>query len=247
MVGDRGGFRAWARRYGLVSLRIVARARWPSSSWSSRRNNSRLYHGRMPVRVDGRRVRGDRTRKRTARSAADLATLYGLESLNVSELARVTGFSKSGILTVFENREAIQRAALDEARLIVLEHVIEPAWEITPGSARLAATVANWFEYVRTRVFPGGCFMAALASEYAGQTGPTATLARASKLSWLRFIEGELRQGASAGNRTEEEIATAVLTLDGIMLAANTHFLLLDDAAAIDLGQRACEDLLSRW
>jgi AcrR family transcriptional regulator len=201
----------------------------------------------MAGTVDGRRARGDRTRRLAAVTAADLATVVGLGALSIGQLASLTGLSKSGILTVFESREAVQIAALAEARAIVLEKVIDPAWDEQPGTARLGATLDNWFGYVRDRVFPGGCFMAAIAAEFAGQSGTLPDLARASKRSWLDFIEGELVIGSSRNTRSPQEVATAVLTLDGLMLAANTRYVLLDDEEALDLGQAACRDLLRAW
>ena len=44
-----------------------------------------------------------------------IATTHGLDSITVGALATATGVSKSGILTVFGNREAIQLAAVAEA------------------------------------------------------------------------------------------------------------------------------------
>ncbi|MGZ4475674.1 MAG: TetR/AcrR family transcriptional regulator, partial [Nocardioides sp.] len=78
--------------------------------------------------TDGRRARGDATRQAVARAAADLATMAGLDSISVGQLATATGVSKSGILTVFPNREAIQLAAVAEARRVYVDAVIRPAW-----------------------------------------------------------------------------------------------------------------------
>lgn len=206
------------------------------------------YDARVVVgELDGRRKRGDRTRKLAASAAADLATVTGLGSISIRQVASATGLNKSTILTAFADRQAVQVAAIAEARLIVLAEVINPAWGKKPGTVRLMATLDNWFEYVRKKVFPGGCFMAAIAAEYAGQDGRLADLARQSKTSWLQFIEAELVLGCSGAKRSEAEIATAVLTLDGLMVAANTDYVLLRDAAALDIAQAACRDILQSW
>ena len=53
-----------------------------------------------------------------------IATTHGLDSITVGALASATGLSKSGILTVFGNREAIQVAAVAEARNIYCETLL---------------------------------------------------------------------------------------------------------------------------
>ena len=115
--------------------------------------------------ADGRRARGDATRKRVAREAAMIATVSGLDSITVGLLAERTGVSKSGILTVFGNREAIQVAAVAEARRIYQEVVVGPVWSEPPGAERLRALLGSWVDYLRAGVFPGGCFFAGRSVE----------------------------------------------------------------------------------
>ncbi|WP_157108757.1 TetR/AcrR family transcriptional regulator, partial [Aldersonia kunmingensis] len=153
----------------------------------------------MAAEPDGRRARGDRTRHKAARYAADLATVYGLDSISVGQLAAGTGLSKSGILTVFDGREAIQLAAIAEARAIFIAEVVTPAWHLEPGVVRLRAFVDNWLTYVRARVFPGGCFLAATSAEYAGRDGEVADAVRALKQDWLRLLESQLLAGGPDG------------------------------------------------
>jgi AcrR family transcriptional regulator len=124
--------------------------------------------------ADGRRARGDVTRKRVAREAAMIATVSGLDSITVGLLAERTGVSKSGILTVFGNREAIQVAAVAEARRIYQEIVVGPAWSKPPGAERLRALLESWVDYLRAGVFPGGCFIAATSVEYGHRQGQVA-------------------------------------------------------------------------
>lgn len=141
---------------------------------------------------DGRRVRGDLTRRRAARAAADIATTHGLDSISVGALARATGLSKSGILTVFGSREAIQLAAVAEARQVYVDTVIAPAWREPAGAARLRALLDAWSDYLLDHVFPGGCFIAATSVEYGHRDGPVADAVRELKAEWLQLLEREL-------------------------------------------------------
>lgn len=149
-------------------------------------------------RPDGRRTRGDATRRTVAREAAMVATVEGLDAITVGSLAERTGVSKSGILTVFGNREAIQLAAVRQAREIYLEVVIRPAWGRAPGAERLRGLVEAWDAYVRAEVFPGGCFVATTSVEYGRRAGPVADAVRGLKREWLDLLEAELATAGSA-------------------------------------------------
>jgi AcrR family transcriptional regulator len=185
--------------------------------------------------ADGRRVRGDLTRRTVARRAAMIATVSGLDAITVGGLAADTGLSKSGILTVFPNREAIQLAAVAEARQIYLETVIRPAWGATPGRERLLAVLDQWVAYVRAETFPGGCFLASTSVEFGHREGPVADAVRALKREWLDLLEREL---ASAGAADPQE---AAFQIDAYLDAANAHLQLFGDHSALERARRLAE------
>ena len=51
--------------------------------------------------IDGRRVRGDASRRIVLASAADLASVDGLDGLSIGRLATAANVSKSGVATLF--------------------------------------------------------------------------------------------------------------------------------------------------
>lgn len=181
----------------------------------------------MDGQVDGRRARGDATRQRVAREAADIATTHGLDSISVGLLATATGVSKSGILTVFGSREAIQVAAVAEAREVYRQHVIAPAWGKPAGIARLRAVVDSWIAYLRAGVFPGGCFLAATSAEYGHRDGPVADAVRRLKREWLDLLEADLRVAKA---RHAELDAFAI---DAFLNAGNVRYQLFGDDAEL--------------
>jgi AcrR family transcriptional regulator len=191
-----------------------------------------------PRDLDGRRARGDLTRRRAARAAADIATTHGLDSISVGELAKVTGLSKSGILTVFSTREAIQIAAVAEARRVYLEAVISPAWGATPGAPRLRALLDAWVAYLRAGVFPGGCFISATSVEFGHREGPVADAVRALKSEWIRVLEHEFR---TAGSPRPDDDAFRV---DALLAMGNARRELLGDDAALDRAHRLALEVL---
>jgi AcrR family transcriptional regulator len=167
--------------------------------------------------ADGRRARGDATRRVVARKAADIATTHGLDGISVGGLAESTGVSKSGILTVFRSREAIQLAAVAEARQVYLDVVIRPALSSEPGVARLGALLDSWVAYLRAEVFPGGCFVSATSVEFGHRTGPVADAVRNLKREWLDLLENQF---AVAGSPDPVQDAFRV---DAYLCAGNTR------------------------
>lgn len=180
--------------------------------------------------MDGRRVRGDATRRAAARRAAEIATVNGLDSISVGQLAVETGLSKSGILTVFGSRENIQIAAVAEARKTFREAIFVPVWDLEPGSVRLRAILQAWRDYLASAVFPGGCFLAATAVEYGHRTGPVAESVRRFKQEWIDVVEAEL---ATAGH---PDPADGAFKIDAFVTAANTRNQLFGDVSALDHG-----------
>ena len=194
---------------------------------------------------DGRRARGDRTRRKAARHAADIATVSGLDSISVGRLAAGTGLSKSGILTVFESREAIQLAAVAEARAVFVAAVITPAWHIAAGTPRLRAFVDNWLDYVRTRVFTGGCFLVATSTEYAGREGPVADAVRELKRSWLQLLEGELLVGRAGTDVNRDRARRLAFQIDAFLSAGVVRARLLGDDDELQLARDTAVELLA--
>jgi AcrR family transcriptional regulator len=182
--------------------------------------------------IDGRRARGDATRQTVARAAAMAATVEGLDSITVGTLAATTGVSKSGILTVFGTREAIQIAAVAEARRLYREWVIAPAWDAPAGRERLTSLIEHWITYAKAERFPGGCFVAATSVEFGHRDGPVAESVRRLKREWLDLLEAEL---AVVGSPSPADDA---FRIDSFLCMGNTRHQLYDDAGEIDRAGR---------
>lgn len=190
-------------------------------------------------------MRGDRTRRRSARAAADLATLDGFEAVSIARLAQTTGSSASGILTVFENREAVHLAAVAYAREHFVAEVVSPAWVKTPGIPRLSQIIDNWFGYVADRSLVGGCFMVASTMDLGAKQGPVADAVREMRAQWLTLIEGELRIDRRPSKASDDAVARAVFQLDAYLVAANLELRSTGEARSLATGQRACRRLLA--
>ena len=187
---------------------------------------------------DGRRIRGDATRRTTARTAAAIATTHGLDSITIGALATATGFSKSGILTVFGSRQAIQVAAVAEARQIYVESVIRPAWPYERGKPRLRALLDAWVAYLKAGVFPGGCFIAATSAEFGHRSGAVAEAVRELKREWLAVLESEL---AAAGSKAPSDDA---FRIDAYLVAGNVRRGLFGDDEELERARAVALDVV---
>ena len=118
------------------------------------------------------RADGERTRSAILRAAASLATVDGLEGLSIGHLAAAIGMSKSGLYAHFGSKQELQLATVEEAGRIFAEEVVQPALAAPAGLAQLAAVCEAFFDHLRRRTFPGGCFFAGAALEMGTRPGP---------------------------------------------------------------------------
>ena len=71
--------------------------------------------------ADGRRLRGDRTRRAILAKAVDIASAEGLEGLSIGRLASELGVSKSGLFAHFGSKQELQLETIAAASEIFEE------------------------------------------------------------------------------------------------------------------------------
>lgn len=173
-------------------------------------------------RRDGRRERGDRTRRQVATRVAEAASDVGLSGVSLDQVARDLGISKSGVAAAFGSKQELQVAAVRAAAEIFREHVVEPALTKPRGRPRLRALVDAWLTYVETRVFPGGCFMASTLPEFDSRPGAVRDELRAARAAWLELLAGEVAAMQEAGELDDPLPADAIaFEVDALLAAAN--------------------------
>lgn len=206
--------------------------------------SAHTYTSGMEQKIDGRRARGDISRQRVAFSAANIATVTGLDSISMSKLSADTSMSKSGILTVYPTREAIQLAAIAEARKVFAQHVIEPASASAAGTARLRKIVDNWFAFVEGDTFTGGAFDVATSAEYASQSGVVADAIKDEKRRWIELLESELAVGLPQTAAARKKIHETAFKLDAFMAMGNVRYELIGAADDHALARTLCHQLI---
>jgi AcrR family transcriptional regulator len=193
--------------------------------------------------VPARKQREDgmRTRKAIVLEAVSLATVEGLEGLSIGGLAKALGISKSGLYAHFGSKQELQLATIDEAERIFNLEVVDRVAEVAgEGLPRLVAVCDLYFEHLRRRTFPGGCFFASATLEMGTRPGPVKERLRAFQQRFTGLILHHAQQAQELGQLpAHEDITLLVFELNGIILAANANFVMTDDPAILDMGRRA--------
>jgi AcrR family transcriptional regulator len=191
--------------------------------------------------ADGRKVRGDRTRRAILTAAVNVASVEGLEGLSIGRLASELRMSKSGLFAHFGSKEELQVSTVRAAAAIFVHRVIRPAEErFEPGIARLQAMLDDWLDYMERGIFAGGCFFAAATVEMDGRPGPVRDAVATQMASWAGLLGDcarvAIERGELVPDTDPEQLA---FELDALGTAVNSGWQLHEDATVFERGHRA--------
>ena len=190
-------------------------------------------------------MKGERTRAGILERAVDLASLDGLEGVTIGRLADELSMSKSGLFAHFGSKEELQLATVEAARDRFVEEVVRPALAAPRGYPRLIAICRSWLDYVRRRVFPGGCFFAAASFEFDGRPGAVRDAIAKAMDEWLATLEKAIRMAKEEGHLGPKvDPAQLAFELNALFFGANFAWNLRHDAKAFARAQRAIEERL---
>jgi AcrR family transcriptional regulator len=190
-----------------------------------------------PEQLDGRRARGDATRRAILGRAMQIASVDGLEGLSLGRLADELGMSKSGLFAHFGSKEELQLATLRAGRAVFARAVMAPVQYVPEGIERLTALTRAWLEYIEAELFAGGCLFVTAASEFDDRPGPVRDKVAEIMGEWLVVLAEQARIARDRGQLDpEEDPATLAWELHAFELALNWDFRL---NRAGDAGDRA--------
>jgi AcrR family transcriptional regulator len=177
--------------------------------------------------------------------AVRLASVEGLEGLTIGRLAASLGMSKSGVLGHFGSKEDLQLAVVDTAAEIFTREVAEPTRGLRPGLPKLRAMCRMWVNYLERRVFPGGCFFTAAATEFDDRPGRVRNAVAGLTMVWNRDLYRQVRKAVADGDLPADTDADQlVFEMSGVVMALNHSMQLHHDASAPDRARRAMSRLL---
>ena len=163
----------------------------------------------------------------------------GLEGLSIGNLAAAIGMSKSGLYAHFGSKQELQLATVQEAGRIFADEVVQPALAAPAGLAQLVAVCEAFFEHLRRRTFPGGCFFAGAVLEMGTRPGPVKESVAAFMAGFVDLLRGF---AATAIEQNElppgEDPDRLAFELNGIILATDANFVLRDDPTVLDLARQ---------
>jgi AcrR family transcriptional regulator len=154
--------------------------------------------------LDGRRVRGDKTRHAILARAVQIASTEGLEGLSLGQLAADLGMSKSGLFAHFGSKEELQLKTLRAARRIFYDAAVQPALDMPEGIERLWALVRADLDYLAGDVFDGGCLFLSSSAEYDSRPGPVRDLVAETMASWLGVLTEQAQVARDLGQLTAD-------------------------------------------
>jgi AcrR family transcriptional regulator len=225
----------------FICTRTVVLTSSPVTQKVGRRNSS----GEATEQPDGRRLRGDRTRRAILAKAVDIASVEGLEGLSIGRLASELGVSKSGLFAHFGSKQELQLETIETASEIFEEEVWLPVAEFEPGVVRLAALMGSWLAYFRREVFSGGCFFSNAHHEYDSRPGPVRDDIAKQKQRWTDAIVAHIKGAQKRGQlRPDIEPEQLAFELDAAGVLANSLWQLNRDERGFDRAATAIHNRL---
>jgi AcrR family transcriptional regulator len=193
------------------------------------------------TQTDGRKVRGDRTRRAILTAAVNLASVEGLEGLTIGRLATELQLSKSGLFAHFGSKEELQIATVRAAAAIFGHRVVVPAEErFEPGIARLHGMLDMWLDYMEDGIFAGGCFFANATIEMDGRPGPVRDAVAQQMTRWADTLAAYARTAIERGElRDDTDPEQLAFELDALGVAVNSGWQLHENHAVFERGHRA--------
>lgn len=200
-----------------------------------------------PADAEHQPSKGEASRAAILLAAAKLATTNGLDGFSIGDLAAAVGMSKSGLYAHFKSKEELELATIETAAEIFDREVLKQAETAQAGVPQIRALVEAFLAHLERRVFPGGCFFAAVAAELDTRPGPTRDRVVAMLEKWgSLFTQCLLDAQASGEIYREIEVAQAAFEIQALLLAANFQFVMTSDPLPLKRARRGVEHVLER-
>ncbi|MEH1932004.1 TetR/AcrR family transcriptional regulator [Nostoc sp.] len=191
--------------------------------------------------------KGQTSRATILLTAAKLVTIKGLNGLSLGDLAAEVGISKSGLYAHFKDKEELELATIETAAVIFDNEVLQPAMQAHPGSERLKAVANSFFSHLERKVFPGGCFFAAVAAELDTRPGPAHDRVVEVLDKWLSLLKQCILDAQLQGEiDAKADVAQAVFEIEAMLLAANFLFVMRNDPIHLTQSRRGIDNVLAR-
>jgi len=195
--------------------------------------------------IDGRRARGDRSRRAILDEAVRIASVEGLEGLTLGKVAAAAGVAKSTLQVLFRDRETLQAQTLETGVALFTDALIARLAPAQSPLERLRVLTEGWFDLVAHNELPGGCLVTAAADGYRVRPGALQTLILGHRNRWrdLLLVTTHAAQ-AEGALRPDVDPDQLVFEIMALQTAANVAAG-LDGPTDFDRARRAVARLLA--
>lgn len=191
--------------------------------------------------------KGQASRDTILLTAAKLATIKGLHGLSIGDLAAEVGMSKSGLYAHFKSKEELELATIETAATIFESDVLQAALKARAGIDRIRALADSFLSHLERKVFPGGCFFAAVVAELDTRPGPARDRVAEVLDNWLAFLKQCLLEAQSLGEiDPKADVAQAVFEIEAMLLAANFLFIMRNDPIHLTQARLGVDSVVAR-
>ncbi len=198
-------------------------------------------------RKEPRRTKGQASRETILLNATKLATIKGLSGLSLADLAAEVGMSKSGLYAHFKDKEELELAMIETAAAIFDQEVLQPAAEANGGTQRLRVAAGAYLSHLERKVFPGGCFFAAVAAELDTRPGRARDRVFEMINRWLSLLKQCILEAQELGEiDIKTEVAQAAFEIESMLLSANFFFVMSNDLTYLTQARRGIDNVLAR-
>ncbi len=155
--------------------------------------------------------------------------------------------SKSGLYAHFKSKEDLELATIELAASIFDYEVVRPAQPAPAGSQKLRMLVDSYLTHIKRKVFPGGCFFAAVGMELDTRPGLARDKVVEVQHLWLSLLRQCFLDAKAIGEiDTGTDVEQAVFETQGMLLAANSLFVMSNDPMRLEQASKGVEHILAR-
>jgi len=178
-------------------------------------------------RRSGSFTQGERTRQTILAGAVKIAAREGLAAVTIGRLAKELQMSKSGLISHFGSKHALELATLETARRVFADAVIRPAQAKRAGIERVWNFCDLWLRHIEQHVFAGPYFFTGAFLEHTDQRGPLAEAVTVIAQEWFNALRKAVEEAQEKGEISPRAGPKKITwELNGLLVGAHWAYLL---------------------
>ncbi|MDP2572059.1 TetR/AcrR family transcriptional regulator [Vibrio penaeicida] len=192
--------------------------------------------------------KGKATKENILKTAFNVASQDGLESLTFGVLARHCGLSKSGLYAHFNSKENLQVMVVEYANLKFIERVLQPARDQFSNDleSKIRLLLENWLNWNHS--FQGSCmFLDAWRSDTDEDNTVQQSLIKGNN-KWIRYMEIQIEKAKHTGVFSMAlDTKQAVYQIYGVYLSSQLFYAIDGEDESRERFWKSIDFLFQHW